>query len=183
MNSSPALPVTSDKPELSKYTSWYGSAGGVESTSPDENPEEDSLWVNSFTVGAVESTAVRLTVTDWLDSLPVVSIAFILTSKSLFPSESWGLSNDWISLKDRTPEFSSILNKAASNPPSILQVTVSSAEKVKIWFAFSGESVDEFMSPGSPEGPEIIGFISSTSSTDTVRPCLELKPASSVAFI
>ena len=39
------------------------------------------------------------------------------------------------------------------------------------------------MSPGSPEGPEIIGFISSTSSKDTVRPCLELKPAPSVAFI
>ena len=38
------------------------------------------------------------------------------------------------------------------------------------------------MSPGSPEGPDIIGFISSTSNTDTVTPCLELKPAASVAL-
>ena len=73
-----------------------------------------------------------VTVTDWVDEFSTKSVAFIFRRYSLLLSESVGLAASGAIKKVKTPEFSSILNNAASAPPSILQVTVSSDENVPI---------------------------------------------------
>ena len=61
-----------------------------------------------------------------------------------------------------------IENREASAPPLRDQVTVSLAEKVWIAVVFSLMDLVLVESPALPEGPVIVGSISSTSATEIV---------------
>ena len=97
-------------------------------------------------------------------------------------SISEGFSKSGADLKVRAPVEEFILNLETSAPPIKDQVTVSVAENVWTVVEFSLIDLELEEEPAPPEGPVIVGAISSRFETFTVKFWSEVLPAPSVAL-